>query len=97
MRASASEPLCLASASASDSATNSSGTTAGTTPRCFNASAVTLPIAATAVVANTRGVRPQATSRSNTICTVFWLVNTTHRYAERPVNAARNAPRFSSG
>src|SRR6267378_1002126 len=25
------------------------------------------------------------------------LVNTTHRYAERPVNAARNAPRFSSG
>ena len=97
MRAPKSEPLSLASASANASATNSSGTSAGTTPRCFNASAVTPPIAATTVVANTRGVRPQATSRSNTMCTVFWLVNTTQRYAESPVSAARNGPRFSSG
>ena len=46
---------------------------------------------------NTRGVSPHATRRSNTICTAFWLVNTTQRYAERPVSAARNAPRSASG
>src|SRR6266513_2752309 len=64
-------PSLAASASASASPTNSSGTTDGFTPRRASASAVELPMAATAVVLKTRGVRPHATRRSNTICTAF--------------------------
>src|SRR6266850_8442847 len=79
-RAPASVPLLRRiRASAKASPTNSAGTSAGTTPRSVSASAVAVPMAATAVDANTRGVSPHATRRSNTICTAFWLVNTTQR------------------
>src|SRR5206468_11588489 len=59
-------PLRWIRASASASATNSAGMTAGTTPRTVSASAVAVPMAATAVDEKTRGVRPHATRRSNT-------------------------------
>src|SRR5438552_9353325 len=78
-RAPVSVPLRWMRASASASATNSLGTRAGTTPRRVSASAVAVPMAATDVGANTRGVSPHAMRRSNTICTAFWLVKTTQR------------------